>query len=438
MTKKIDIIFLSSIVGLCVAGLLFIYSASLDITGSLISSEFQRQLIFFILGLAIFVAIQFIPLNYIIENSIIIYGICILLLILTLLFGEVRNGAKSWLGILSFGIQASEFMKVASMLFLSSLLAEYKPNLNNNLVQFVKYGIIILLPMILILLQPDMGTALVFIPIALVIYFIHGVSGFKILFFIGSAFVANITLIISYQVNSLDFQDQTQLVLLRSTIYVAYLGTLLVICVLSVIGIYTGFWKRMFQFLWYGAGMFLCGGVLSYAAARVLKPYQLRRLLVFVNPESDPLGSGWHILRSKTTIGSGGMFGQGFLNGTQTKLEFLPQKTTDFIFSVIGEELGLVGSVIILILYTILLWRIILIGMNSKNEFSRLYCSGVNAMFVTHFVVNIGMTLGIMPITGIPLLLISYGGSSLWNSMIALALVHSIYIKNNYKSNPIR
>lgn len=434
MLKRFDFLLILSVIILSTLSLLFIFSSSVDVSGNLTNFEFKRQLFFLVLGSIIFIIIQFIHISYISKYSIVIYITCILLLLITLLVGEVRNEAKSWLGIFGLGIQASEFMKIATVFYLASLLENKNPNINSN-TQAIKYSLVVAIPMILILLQPDMGTALVFIPMILGMYFIYGISPYKVIFIVGIGIVSIATLIISYYLNSIDIRNSDEIIVLRTNNFIYYLIVLVVVLVLAVFGIFTGYWKNLFRGVAYVVSIFITGSGLAYIATLVLKTYQMQRLLVFVTPESDPLGSGWHILQSIAAIGSGGVFGQGYLNGTQTKLDFLPQKSTDFIFSVICEEMGLLGSSLVIVAYLILLWRIIAIAINSDNLFSCLYCAGIASIFFTHFMVNVGMTLGLMPITGIPLLFVSYGGSSLWTSMIAIGFIHNIHFSSKKKKS---
>lgn len=430
MVYKIHWILLLSIMGLLIISGLFIYSSSIDIEGIQISNEFTRQLVFIIFGVVLFVIAHFLPFKYITDYKYIYYIGVILLLIITLFFGQVINGAKSWLGVFGFGIQVSEFTKIISIILLSSLLSEKKPRLDMYR-NIVRYALVFIVPMVLILLQPDMGTALSYIPILLGIYLVYGVSAYRIVFIVSVGIVSILTLIIAYYFNTYAFSSEVSEALFHSKNYAIYLGVLLVLIALTVIGIQTNYFKRVFVGCTYILSIIISGSGLAYIATIVLKPYQMKRLLIFVNPEADALGSGWHILRSKASIGAGGLRGEGFLQGIQTKLDFLPQKSTDFIFSVIGEEWGFLGTMLVIVLYIALIWSIIMIGSKQSDLFSMLYCTGVAMMFFVHFMVNVGMTIGVMPITGIPLLLISYGGSSLWTSLIAVSIVHQIHF-NNY------
>ncbi len=438
MTYKTDWLLIFSVLGLLTFSLFFVYSSSVDLQGQLQSTEFIRQFSFVIIGIIFFIIISLVKYNYIENSAWYIYVFFILLLIITFMFGSVRNGARSWLGFWGFGIQASEFSKVALMVAMAAFVK--KRGQNFLMVRdTITLALLTLLPMGLILLQPDMGTSLVFIPILLFVLYIAGMNEKKVFFVVGVGVVAVIILIVSYWL--LDFSssvEQKMSLMLRSQAFLLYLLGVFALCILALLGRLVVYMKAFFNTLAYISAMVLFGNTFAYIATYVLKPYQLQRLLVFVNPESDSLGSGWQILQSVSAIGSGGMLGQGFLQGKQSNFQFLPQKSTDFIFSLIGEEIGFIGSVSIILLYGLLLFRIVFIGMNSKDIFSRVFCAGAIAMFFTHFVVSIGMTLGVMPITGIPLLLVSYGGSSVLSSLIAIGIVHNIYISESYKHQESR
>jgi rod shape determining protein RodA len=162
---------------------------------------------------------------------------------------------------------------------------------------------------------------------------------------------------------------------------------------------------------------------------KVLKDYQIMRLIVFIDPSVDPQGNGWNIIQSVTAVGSGGVWGKGYLQGTQSHYRFLPQQSTDFIFSILAEELGFFGSVLVIALFALIIFRGLTMIFSSKDTFGSLVIAGVVGMFFFHLVVNIGMAIGIMPITGIPLFFLSYGGSSLWTALIGLSLIQNIYVR---------
>ena len=198
--------------------------------------------------------------------------------------------------------------------------------------------------------------------------------------------------------------------------------------VIAVIGVIGFLQSRNKYFYWitYFFSIITVSLTASIAAGHVLKDYQVKRLIVFLNPDSDPRGAGWNIIQSKIAIGSGNMFGRGFLQGTQSHYRFLPQQHTDFIFSILSEEWGFAGGMVVYALYLLILIRTILIIKNTPNVFGTYIASGIFGMFFFHFVVNVGMVMGIMPITGIPLLFLSYGGTALWTAMICIGLLMGI------------
>lgn len=428
MKKKIDYLLIAATVCLLVIGVLFVYSSSLGSDGTLLSYEYLRQIIFIVTGLGLFILMQLFSLKDLRKYVVTIYIVALCLLILTLFFGEVRNGARSWLGFWNLGIQISEFMKIATILLLAKFIeGKHQENINKKTIY--QSCLFLGIPFILILLQPDMGTALVYIPILLAVFYISGMSGARVFFFIFVGIIAIVTLIFLFIFYSTDISEvgNVDIFSLSWPNVMVYLMVLLGVIVLSSIGKGLTHFKIFFRGTLYLSTTIFFGTIFAILASRVLKPYQLQRLLIFINPDSDPQNSGWHILQSINAIGSGGIFGTGFLEGSQSKLQYLPMTKTDFIFSMIGEELGFLGTTIVIFLYTILMWRILITGYRSNNLFSAICCGGIFAIFFTHFTVNVGMTLGLMPVTGIPLMLLSYGGSSLWTALISLGIVHKIY-----------
>ena len=430
MSKKIDIILIISVLFLLIMGTLAIYSGSVDVNNEIKSNEYIRQIIFIVLGIGLFLSMHLISLKDIRKYVIAYYIVCIVFLIITLLFGQIRNGAKSWIGIWNFGIQISEFSKISVVLLLAKIAEDVEKS--HFGIRYIIYSLLfVCFPFSLVLLQPDMGTALVYIPILLSILFVFGVQWYRIMFVVFVGIISIVTLILLFFFFSSDISSiNSEYIIAQSkSMMIVYIIILLSLVLISLIGINLSHFKRFFSVSLYISTLLSVGTLLTMLALRVLKPYQLQRLLIFINPDSDPLNTGWHILQSKNAIGSGGLWGLGFLSGNQSKLQYLPMAQTDFIFSVIGEEFGFIGSSLILLAYACIMWRILIIGYNSSSIFSAICCSGIFAIFFTHFTVNIGMTLGIMPVTGIPLMLLSYGGSALWTALICLGIVHIIFLQ---------
>lgn len=294
-----------------------------------------------------------------------IYVFNLLLLASVLVLGNEQNGAKSWIPLGTFNLQPAEFAKIAIIITFAVYLSGREGKLNHFvdlLPTFAFFG----LPMVLIMLQPDLGSTLVFIAI----YF-------------GMLFVAGA-------------RPKNLLILIM-------IGALLV------------------------------GGVLTaqikFGMTKPLKSYQLDRLTIFVDPYKDPRGAGYHVIQSQVALGSGGLWGKGLYKGTQTQLNFLPEQRNDFIFSVVGEETGFIGSAGLMFLFYMFIYRSVKIAISSKDQVGTLMATGFISMMVFHLLINVGMAAGIMPITGIPLPFFSYGGSSMLANMIGVGLLLNVYLR---------
>lgn len=415
------------IVALSVIGVLFIYSSGVNSDGVLTSKEYIRQIVWVCTGIILLLGVALYDYNKLKEYSLFIYGGGILLLVYTLFFGKIVNASKSWIGFGSFGIQPSEFMKVAYIIFLAFYLERSQKEL--ELRRFIKAGLITLLPMLLILLQPDLGTASVYIPIFFVMCFVAGIKlqylGF-IFFVILFGLVALLFPIWEfYVVKEVSAFSQ----ILTNTKYSLFLFAIFFIAALMFIFGYFIFRKKYYYWLSFVFFIFSCATIIAIAGLKVLKPYQMKRLIVFLDPNIDALNSGWHINQSMIAIGAGGLRGTGFLQGTQSHYKFLPEQSTDFIFSILSEEWGFIGGLLVFLLYGLIFYRIRSIAIRCADFFGKLVCAGILSIFVYHFFINIGMAMGIMPVMGIPLLFLSYGGSSLWGAMLAIGVVVGINLR---------
>jgi rod shape determining protein RodA len=350
------------------------------------------------------------------------------MLIITLLLGNKVNGARSWLGFGGFGIQPSEFTKLGTIIALSAFCTKNRENIRSLLV-FLRAAMIPALPMALILAQPDLGTSLVYIPIFLVILFMAGTK-IRYLFFLVACGLGVTLFTIIPMWSGYVLKQETFFVTIFSNqlLMLAILGACLLIVILSATGWFV-FKKGIYYWMCYSFIIFSSSLFFAVMAQKILKAYQIMRLVVFLDPSVDPQGAGWNILQSLTAIGSGGLFGKGFLQGTQSHYNYLPQQSNDFIFSIIAEEIGFLGSMAVFLCFFILIIRGFIIANSSKDSFGSYLCFGIIAMIFFHFVVNIGMAMGIMPITGIPLLFLSYGGSSLWTSMMAAGILINVYYR---------
>jgi len=424
-----DILLIINTIALIVVGILFIYSSGISSAGILLSREYIRQIIWAVSGIILMILIALIDYERFKTFALYIYGFFIILLVITLFFGEVVNGARSWLGILNFGIQPSEFAKISTILLLAAYFASVGKRID-TLFQFFIGLAIVFLPVLLILLQPDMGTAFVYIPFFLFISFFAGVKLRYIIFIIITAVIFVTISILPYIPRILETGNSSFFIELFSNSRAILYG-FIILFVISAIS-YAGFrfFKRgYFYWLFYSFLSVLIGTAGALTTRIFLKDYQIERLIIFLNPEIDPQGAGWNIIQSITAVGSGGFSGKGFLQGTQSHYQYLPQQSTDFIFSIIAEEWGFLGVILVFSLYFLLLLRATLVIFTIKDRFGIYLGVGIIGMLFFHFIVNIGMAIGIMPITGIPLVFLSYGGSSLWTGMIGIGFLLSIYRK---------
>ncbi len=426
---RFDVFLFFSVFVLMVIGILFIYSSGVSSTGIVFSNEYIRQIIWASTGLGLLIGTAFVDYERLRFFSPYIYFFFIALLIFTLFFGERVNGARSWLGVFSFGIQPSEFTKIATILFLSAFYANNREGAG-SFIRFFTGFVIISLPVGLILIQPDLGTALVYLPIFLFISFIAKAKLGHLLFLLCCCFFL-IALIILPVLTDVIIQEEVKIVdVIANNQFLLYsLAAMGGVFILSLSGFFI-FKKRYFYWICYGTLIIIVSITVSLIADMLLRDYQLMRLIVFLDPSVDPQGAGWNIIQSLTAVGSGGMIGKGFLSGTQSHYQFLPQQSTDFIFSIIAEEWGFLGGLLVFALFGLIFARGIIILSTSKDDFSRYIATGILGMVFFHFLINIGMSMGIMPITGIPLFFLSYGGSSLWTAAIGVGILINIHRKS--------
>ena len=360
------------------------------------SQRYGKQLIWIFAALGIAFIIMLIDATFFTTFSYLIYSLSILSLVAVLLIGTEIAGSKSWFQFGSIAIQPSEFAKFATCLAIAKYLSTFNVSLSRFRSKFIA-SIIILLPASLVLLQNDTGSALVYAAFLLVL-FREGLTGNILLIGLLVAFLFVITLL-SSQLLIIALLVLTALLMLyfmkRSKKNIIVLFSMLVIASAFVYSV-------------------------DYAFENVLESHHKKRINVLLGKELDLRGAGYNVHQSKIAIGSGGIAGKGFLKGTQTKYDFVPEQDTDFIFCTIGEEWGYLGSLVVLALFITLLLRIIMLAERQRSNFSRIYGYGVASIIFFHFMVNIGMTIGLLPVIGIPLPFISYGGSSLWAFTILL------------------
>ncbi len=419
---------------LMVIGIFFIYSSGVNSNGIIVSNEYIKQIIWVCSGTVIMLVFAFMDYKRLRALSLPIYLITLIMLIMTFLFGQVVNGSRSWFGIGSLGIQPSEISKVTTILFLSSYMSNNRNRIESIWV-FMTALIIALIPMGLILLQPDLGTAMVFIPVYLVMAYIAGARKRYILFILLTGVLTIVFSVLPYwaifisqnKINSMILFSDTSLMKIISLGFLVIIG----------LGIWGYLITRKFYFylVFYSFTIMGISYVMSFVARMVLKDYQVMRLIVFLDPQVDPKGAGWNIIQSVTAVGSGGVFGKGFLQGTQSHYRYLPEQSTDFIFSIISEEIGFLGNLAIILLFLVIFWRSMNVILKSRDLFGSLIAAGMSGMIFFHFMINIGMAIGIMPITGIPLLFLSYGGSSLWTALMGIGMMLSVYHRRYKNTN---
>lgn len=419
----LDFALIIPVVILMIIGILFIYSSGVDSSGVSVANEYIKQIVWVSIGLVVFFLTALVDYRKFKDFSPWIFLIAMILLLYTVFFGKLVNGAKSWLGIGDFGIQPSEFAKIAFILFFSWFLIKSEKT-DSDMSRFLKSLAILAVPLLLILAQPDLGTASVYIPVYLTMAFFANIKirylGMVLLFGI---FTVVFMVLPIWQEYIYARQLAVLKILTDNNIRLVVIISLLVVTVLSLIGkIFTS--KKIFYWISYFSGILTFSLIASMV--NVLQDYQIKRLIVFLNPYVDPQGSGWNIIQSITAIGSGAIFGKGYLQGTQSHYRYLPQQSTDFIFSILSEEWGFVGGLVVFLLYAFILYRCINTMRHTRELYGFYIIAGVSSMIFFHFVVNVGMAMGIMPITGIPLLFLSYGGSSLLTVLMALGLVLSI------------
>ncbi|MDP4657009.1 MAG: rod shape-determining protein RodA [Algoriphagus sp.] len=331
------------------------------------------------------------------ENlSLVIYLLFLLILVLTPFFGKEVNGQILSIGVGEFRIQPGEFAKFATALALAKVMERPTFDLSKRNYQFIAFGVL-LVPIGLILLQPDTGTAMVYFSFLLMFYR-EGLPQWY--YGVGIGAIAITLLALGVDNN-----------LYLAAFIVAIIGTLIYLGKKS--------WQRILAFSLIGIGLIAYIYSIDFVVSK-LPAHQQNRVMVLFNPEIDPLGVGWNVTQSKIAIGSGGLFGKGYLEGTQTKFDFVPEQDTDFIFCTLGEEFGWFGSLVVIGLFAGLLYRLVIMAERQKTRFSRIYGYGVISILLFHFMINISMTIGLFPVVGIPLPFFSYGGSSLWSFTILL------------------
>jgi len=383
-------------------GLLAIYSSTFSHPAA--AGNFQKQLIWVIAALGIFFITFSLPTNSFRFAASPMYLFSILLLVGVLVIGRKVSGAKSWFDLGPFGFQPSEIAKIGTIFAVAAFLSRRNSNIE-SFFDIIVALIIGFIPIGLILLEPDLGTSIVFIGMILTLIFWKGISLFSLFVVLSPGFVAIAALFGPY-----------------------YFVAAMVLVVITLV-----FFRKDIFFSGSIFALNLGAGFFTDYVYSVLSPHQQKRIQSFIDPMADPLGSGYNAIQAKVAIGSGGLFGKGFMHGNQTQLQFIPEQWTDFIYCVVGEEFGFIGSIIVVGLFLFLFLRLLKIASAAKDEFLSLVLIGILSVYFIHFLINIGMTVGILPVIGIPLPFVSYGGSSLLVNFFMLGIAANIYrTRKNY------
>lgn len=396
---RIDWVTTGLYLALVLIGWINVYAAVYDDTHHHIfdlSRKYGKQMMFILAALLLAMGILIIDPKFFSQFAWFIYGLFLFALIVVIFAGREISGSKGWFAIGGFGIQPAEFAKMATALALAKFLGSLDTDINRPRNLMIASAVI-LIPSLIVLLQHDTGSAIVFFALVIVLYR-AGLNGFVPLAFIVVPVLSVLALLLP------------ELILVGALALIAG-------------GFYFFSNRKPRTTLWITGLLLAATGLVysvDYTVNHILEPHQRNRILVLLGQETDLKGAGYNVNQSLIAIGSGSLTGKGFLQGTQTKYNFVPEQSTDFIFCTIGEEWGFIGSSIVLILFTGLFARIVLLAERQRSRFSRYYGYGVASILFFHFTINIGMTLGLVPVIGIPLPFISYGGSSLWAFTVLL------------------
>jgi len=376
-------------------GVISIYSATFDAHAMGI---FNRQLLWLLGGTILLVIMALLPLRLLQSLSWAAYFFSIFLLVSVLVLGKTVSGSTSWFNLGAFRIQPSEFAKITTVLALASYLSRVDISLRTPRHLLTASGIVVI-PVALILLQPDFGTTVIYAGMFFAVLFWGGASRFTLL-----AVVAPIASAVA-----------------------ALFGTTFFLIAVAVIGVLIYITKEHRLVAAAVFSVMVLFGISVQVIYDGLKPYQQKRIETFLNPNADPLGAGYNSLQSKVAIGSGGFLGKGYLRGSQTQLNFIPEQWTDFIFCVPGEEFGFLGAGAVLILFAVLLVRGVTLASIVKSRYASFVAVGLTAIIATHVFLNIGMALGLLPVIGVPLPFLSYGGSALISSTMMIGILMNLY-----------
>ncbi|MGJ1203203.1 rod shape-determining protein RodA [Sphingobacterium lactis] len=400
---RIDWITIGLWLSLCLIGWFNIHAAVYDPENPglfNLATNYGKQSIYIFTALIIGICILIIDSRFFISSAPIIYIVVILLLVAVLVVGRNVGGNQAWIPLGSFRLQPSEFGKLATCLLLAYYLSN-QTNKNPSMKNLFIGACIVLFPVALVMLQPDTGSALAFFSLIFVFYR----EGYVSTNFLIIGGLAILLFVLALLINQ----------------------WILIGCIALICGFFAWMMRKKRKNVINMAILFAVSSVyilcVDFAYEQILQPHQRNRIDIILGKMDDPKGQGYNLNQSMIAIGSGQLFGKGYLQGTQTKYNFVPEQSTDFIFCTVGEEWGFVGSVVLISLYVALLVRLVNIAERQRTAFARIYAYGVASILFFHFFINIGMTIGIVPVIGIPLPFISYGGSSLWSFTILLFIL---------------
>lgn len=415
LRKNFDFTLFSTMLIIIAFGIAMIYSTTHLSAASNFSDLWVKQVLWFMLGMTALLVAILVHYRTWYNLSPFLYGLSIFTLLLCLFYAPLIRHTKSWLIIGPLSFQPAELAKVATIIYLARILSRQAKESGVRPSLFFP-SMVVLLPIFLILKQPDIGSSAVFIPVILTLFFLAGAKPSHLASIV---FTLILSLVLLFIFTKTDSKEKLILPLLAFPLglFIIYFGLRKILHSLSP------------KFLIIPLSIMAFSLLFAGASCKFLKDYQQKRLIVFLNPGIDPRGAGYNIIQSKIAIGSGKFKGKGYLKGTQGQLGFLPEQPTDFIFSCIGEEFGFLGASLLLLLFAILIYRGLSIALSCQDMFGTLLSAGLSALIATSLFINIGVTLGLMPVTGLPLPLVSYGGSSLVATMFSIGLLLNVRLR---------
>ncbi len=429
--------FYLSLLVIVAISLFVLYAASRSMNA--MSSYWQKQIIWYLLGFLVMLVVSRVNYRFLASYWWLLYLLALAMLVVVLVAGVRIRGSKSWVVFGGLRFQPSELAKIFFIVALARVVSSFRRDMVGSFSFYAIIGLLSAVPLLLVALEPDFGTATVFLAVTLGIVYASGIPSFHTFVIVSATLLGVLIpsfLLWGEMAGGGGFVEFVKF-LSRNASWLAFAFFFLSGIVFVLQKMY-GFLKKYvferIEGLLFSSGL---GFAISYVLQRVLKDYQKARIMAFFDPSVDPLGVGYNVIQSTTAIGSGGILGRGFLKGPLTSLGFLPEPATDFAFSVLGENFGLLGLAVFMVAYAYLLYSMLRVAQNSSDALGRYIVVGVFSMFLYHFLVNSAMCLGIAPSIGIPLLLLGYGGSSVLSSFVGIGLVLSVWRFTRMKSEKV-